>query len=88
MDRSLLKYFWNCGDTSIIDFAIMRARLNRNEKKVLRMALDELMTQEQIAEELDTSTRNVQKIWACAADKLLRIDWVRIYSIALKNGEA
>lgn len=88
MDRNLLKYFWNCGDTAIIDFAIMRARLNRNERKVLHLALDELMTQEQIAEELDTSTRNIQKIWASAADKMLHIEWVRLYSIALKRGEA
>lgn len=85
MDRSLLKYFWNCGDSYLIDFAVMRARLNRNERNVLRMALDECMTQEQIAEDLDTSTRNVQKVWASAADKLLKIEWVNDYSLALQK---
>ena len=90
MDRSLIKHFWNCGDSQIIEFAMMRARLNRQERNVLHLALDELLTQEQIAEEMDTSTRNIQKIWASAADKLLNIEWVRIYSMALKNrrGEA
>lgn len=90
MDKSLLKYFWNCGDSQIIEFAIMRARLNRNERTVLHLALDECRTQEQIAEQLDTSTRNIQKIWSSAAGKLLRIEWVYAYSVALKNkkGEA
>lgn len=90
MDRTLIKYFWNCGDSQIIDFAIMRARLNRQERNVLHLALDELMTQEQIAEYLDTSTRNVQKIWASAVDKMLGIEWVQIYGAAIrdKKGEA
>lgn len=89
MDKSLVKYFWNCGDSQIIEFALMRARLNRNERTVLHLALDECMTQEQIAEKIDTSTRNVQKIWSTAAGKLIGIEWVRAYSVALKEkGEA
>lgn len=90
MDRNLIKYFWNCGDDQIIEFAMMRARLNRNEKMVLQLSLDECLTQEQIAERMDTSTRNIQKIWSSAGDKLLGIDWVMEYSVALKKrrGEA
>lgn len=85
MDKSLIKHFWNCGDSQIIEFAMMRARLNRQERNVLHLALDELLTQEQIAEELDTSTRNVQKIWASATVKMLNIEWVYAYSFMLKN---
>lgn len=85
MDKSLLKYFWNCGDSQIIEFAMMRARLNRNERTVLHLALDECQTQEQIAESLDTSTRNVQKIWSSAARKMLGIEWVYAYSVMLKG---
>ena len=85
MDSGLIRHFWNCGDSQIIEFAIMRARLNRNERCVLHMALDECMTQEKIAEEMDTSTRNVQKIWSSAINKLLGIEWVYAYGLVLKQ---
>lgn len=74
-----LRAFWNCGDTQIIDFAMMRARLNRKEKEVLTLLLDECMTQEEAAEELDISTRQVQILWTSAANKLMSIPWVIAY---------
>lgn len=80
MDRSLLKYFWNCGDNQIIEFALLRARLNKKEKEVIHLMLDECMTQEEVAEYLDTSTRNVQNYWYSGADKLLNIKWVLAYA--------
>lgn len=52
MDKELLKYFWNCGDNQIIEFAMLRARLNIKEKKVLECMLDECLTQEETAEEM------------------------------------
>ena len=85
MDRSLIKDFWACGDNQIIEFAIMRARLNRMEKEVLRLLLDECMTQEQASEHLDISTRNLQNWWYSATDKLLSIDWVMAYAKSLRN---
>lgn len=85
MDRSLIKAFWQCGDSLTIDFAIMRARLNRQEKEVLHFMLDECHTQEQTAELMDTSTRNVQKLWKSAADKLLNIEWVKLYALSLRE---
>lgn len=88
MDRSLLKYFWNCGDSYTIDFAIMRSRLNRQEKEVIHLILDECLSQEKAAEQLDISTRQVQKIWKSAADKLLSIQWVYYYALALKERES
>lgn len=84
MDRTLLKRFWSCGDNDIIEFAIMRARLNKREKDVLRLTLDECMTQEQAAEEMEASTRRVQEWWYMAADKLLSIPWVIAYAKTLK----
>lgn len=75
----MLRVFWNCGDTSIVDFAILRARLNRKEKEVLRLMLDECMTQEEAAEELDCSPRHIQNLWYSAANKLISIPWVIAY---------
>lgn len=85
MDRELLKCFWNCGDNQIIEFAILRARLNSNEKKVLEYILDECLTQEETAEIMEYSTRRVQDFWCSAVKKLLNIDWVRAYAISLKT---
>lgn len=31
---SLIKSFWGCGDNQIIEFAIVRARLNRRERQM------------------------------------------------------
>ena len=60
MDRSLIRDFWRCGDCQIIDFAVLRARLNANEKNVVRLMLDECYTKEKAVEELDVSTRCLQ----------------------------
>lgn len=87
VDYSLLKFFWNCGDNEIIEFALMRARLNRKEREVVHLLMDECMTQESAAEKLDLSTRRVQEIWYTGAGKLLRIPWVRAYASELKQGE-
>ena len=84
MDRTLLKDFWACGDNQIIEFALMRARLNRLEKEVVVLMLDECMTQEQTAERMDVSVRRVQNLWYDASDKLLSIDWVRAYAKELR----
>lgn len=85
MDRSLLFAFWNCGDNQIIEFALMRARLNKKEREVLSLILDECMTQEQVAEELGYSTRRTQEYWYSGADKLLCIPWVKAYAKSLKD---
>ena len=85
MDRSLLFSFWNCGDNQIIEFALMRARLNKKEREVLSLILDECMTQEQVAEELGYSTRRTQEFWYSGADKLLSIPWVMAYAKSLKD---
>ena len=100
MDRGLIRYFWDCGDSQIIEFAMIRARLNRREKEAVSLLLDECYTQEKAAvsllldecytqekaaEVMDISVRNVQKIWYSAADKLLSIPWVVAYAKELKN---
>lgn len=85
MDRSLLKYFWNCGDNEIIEFAMIRARLNKREKDVIIASLDECLSQEEIAEKMYISTRQVQKLWYQGADKLLAIPWVRSYALDIKS---
>lgn len=80
MDRKNLRYFFDCGDNEIVEFALHRARLNRLEKEVIRLMMDECMTQEQTAEMMALSTRTVQDVWKSAADKLLRIAWVSAYT--------
>lgn len=85
MDKKLLKAFWNCGDNQIIEFALMRAHLNRPEKDVIELMLDECMTQEETAEALDCSTRKVQELWGTAAKKLLSIPWVMAYAVDILN---
>lgn len=87
MDRSLIRAFWACGDSQIIDFAIVRARLDRKEKAVLTAILDDRMTQEETAEKLQISTRTVQKLWASGADKLLKIDWLVAYAESIRRGD-
>lgn len=81
----LLRAFWNCGDSLTIDFAVMRARLNRHEKEAVRLILDECLSQESAAEKMDISTRCIQKYWDSASKKLLAIPWVKAYAEALKN---
>ena len=85
MDRSLLKAFWNCGDNEIIEFAMIRAHLNRLEKEVVELMLDECFTQEQIAEHMGYSTRKIQDFWYSASDKLLGIPWVYAYATKLSS---
>lgn len=85
MGKNLIKAFWNCGDNQIIEFAIIRARLNKREKKVLELILDECMTQEEAAEYLDISTRNLQKEWYSACNKMMKIPWVVAYAKDLLN---
>lgn len=85
MDRSLIKCFWSCGDNEIIEFALMRARLNAREKEVVRLILDECMTQEEVADKMYLSTRKVQEVWASAADKLLKIPWVMAFAKELEH---
>ena len=85
MDRSLVKTFWTCGDSQVIDFAMMRARLDRKEKAVITSMLDDCMTQEETADRLQSSVRTVQKLWASGTDKLLRIDWLVAYAEALRK---
>ena len=85
MKRELLQYFWNCGDGQIIEFAITRAHLNRNEEKVIRLMFDECMTQEEISEQMSYSLRRVQDFWYSAAEKLLNIPWVLAYAKELKR---
>lgn len=84
-DRSLIKDFWSCGDNEIIEFALERARLNRMEKAVCKAYLDELKTQEETAEELNISTRSVQKYWYNASFKLLSIPWLVAYAKEIRS---
>lgn len=87
MDRTLIRDFWNCGDGQIIDYAIMRARLNFREKQTLRLMLDECRTQEQAAETMDVSTRCLQAWWYSATDKLLAIPWVAAYAREIRTAK-
>lgn len=83
MRLKLLRAFWNCGDGQIIEFALLRAHLNKREYEVINLMLDECLTQEETAEALNYSTRKIQDLWVSGADKLLRIPWVRAYAIEL-----
>lgn len=85
MERNLIKDFWNCGDRDSIDFAIKKANLNRLEREALHLILDECYTQEKASEILDISTRSLQEYWYSACDKLLNIEWVKIYSEQIKK---
>lgn len=84
-DRELIRDFWQCGDNQIIEFALLRAHLNRRQKEVVECMLDECLTQEQTAEHLDWCVRTVQKEWSEAADKLLDIPWVEAYARDLRQ---
>lgn len=85
MDRSLLAYFWNCGDDTIIQFAMQRAHLNKHERDVIHLILDECMTQEEVAERINYSPRRTQEFWYSGANKLLNIPWVLAYAKELKE---
>lgn len=83
MDRKLIYDFWNCGDDSIIQFALKRAHLNRHERETIQLILDECMTQEEAAEYMQYSTRMIQEYWKTATAKLLAIPWVISYARSL-----
>ncbi|MBQ0112691.1 MAG: hypothetical protein KBT03_06145 [Bacteroidales bacterium] len=85
MGGELLKAFWNCGDDQIIQFAIQRAHLNKKELQVITMILDECMTQEEVAEQLNYSTRRIQDFWYSGANKLLNIKWVEAFAKELNS---
>lgn len=85
MNRRLLKAFWNCGDSDIIDYAMARARLNKNEKQVLLLTFDECLTQEDIAEDMFLSLRRVQELFYDASRKMLAIPWVKAYARELEG---
>lgn len=87
MKNKLLKAFFNCGDSSIIEFAVYKAHLNRLEKEVISLIFDECYTQEEVAEHLDLSTRKVQMIYYKAQEKLLNIPWLFSYAYDLVEGE-
>lgn len=79
MDRKILFAFFNCGDDGIIQFALTRAHLNKLEKNVIELMIDECMSQEEVAEVLGYSTRKIQDIWYSASHKLLAIAWVSAF---------
>lgn len=82
-DRELLYRFFNCGDNEIIEFAMLRARLNRREREVIENIIDNCMTQEEVAEHMGYSVRRIQQFWATGAVKLLNIPWVKAYALSL-----
>lgn len=84
-NKELLYKFFNCGDNDIIEFALLKARLNRREREVISCMFDECMTQEQIAEAMNFSTRRIQDFWYSGAKKLLNIPWVKAYAISLQD---
>lgn len=71
-----VKGLFMCADNEFIEFALNRARLNDNERTVLSEMIDHCMTQEQTAEKMDISVRQVQNYWYSANTKLLSIKWV------------
>lgn len=85
MDKDLLYRFFNCGDNDIIEFALLKARLNKREKEVLSHIFDDCMTQEETAEAMHFSTRRIQDFWYSGAKKLLNIPWVKAYAESLRK---
>lgn len=81
--QALIKALWNCADNQYLEYAILRARLNDNEKKVLEYSLDRCYSQERTAEYMDISVRSLQTLWYSATKKLLSIPWVYQYAKAL-----
>lgn len=86
-DKSLVRDLWQCGDNMFIEYAMVRARLNVKEREVLYLMLDECMTQEQVAEYKDVSTRTVQEIWHSATTKILNIPWAYAYAVQLRESQ-
>lgn len=82
-DNTLIRAFWACGDSSIIGYAIMRARLNANERETLSLVLDECQSQEMAAESMGVSTRSLQAWWRSGVTKVLNQPWARAYAAEL-----
>lgn len=82
-DSALIRAFWACGDSAIISYAVMRARLNRNERETLSLILDECMAQEAAAEVMGVSTRSLQSWWRSGVTKILSQPWARAYATEL-----
>ena len=83
INRHLVKAFFNCGDNALIEFAMVQARLNRIEREVIRLMIDECRTQEETAELMELSTRKVQQAWTSATGKLLSLRWLVAYAKTL-----
>ena len=75
-----------CADNEFIEFAIKRARLNDNERRVLTEVIDHCKTQEETAEIMDISVRQTQNYWYSANEKLLSIPWVTSFINSFKDG--
>lgn len=82
-NKAILTAFWNCGDDQIIQFALIRAHLNKKEEEVVKHILDDCLTQEECAELMGYSTRRIQDFWYNGMYKLLRIPWVNAYGAFL-----
>ena len=80
-----VKRLFSCADNDFIEYALKRARLNDNETRVLSEILDHCLTQEQTAEKLDISVRQVQNYWYSANEKLLSIKWVTSFINSLQD---
>mgnify|MGYP003298000444 CR=1 FL=1 len=61
-------------------FDIVMNHLNKKEADIVHLLLDECMTQEEIAERMNYSTRKIQDIWYSASRKLIKIPWVYAYA--------
>lgn len=86
-DSALIRAFWACGDSAIISYAVMRARLNKNERDALSLILDECMAQEAAAEAMGVSTRSMQSWWRSGATKILSQPWVKTYATELARSK-
>lgn len=80
-----MKTFWSCGDRVLIDFAKDKVGLNREEKEVLHLLLDDCRSQEKAAEIMDISRTKVQCYWNTACRKLLSQEWLKIYATVLEK---
>lgn len=82
-DNTMIRAFWDCGDSAIISYAIIRARLNANERETLSLILDECQSQEMASESMGVSTRTLQAWWRSGITKVLNQPWVRAYAAEL-----
>lgn len=85
-DNTMIRAFWGCGDSDIINYAITRARLNANERETLELVLDGCQSQEMAAESMGVSTRSLQAWWKSGVTKILNQPWARAYAAELARG--